>query len=121
MQPPQGNSALCPASPLHAAAANTKHRIDCTPCPCLPPQGLLLAFDYNREESQGAFSACLALDPAAAMCHWGLAYALGPYLNVVAGTEAEAATFPVFGPAEFEQAQASAQQALALAEQVREL
>lgn len=71
----------------------------CTPAPislacpsphslALPPfyQGLLLAWDFSRAEtsteSLNSFQACLAYDPAAAMCHWGVAYAVGPFLNV---------------------------------------
>lgn len=79
-------------------------------------QGLLLAWDFNREESAASFKACLSLDPSAAMCHWGLAYAVGPYLNVVEGEGDE--LFPVFGPQQFQVAHDAAQEALRLAEQV---
>lgn len=49
------------------------------------------------------------------MCHWGLAYAQGPFLNLVTGTREEAGRFPVMGPGEFEAAGAAALKAFDLA------
>jgi len=40
--------------------------------------------------------AALRYDPRCAMCRWGLAYAAGPYPNVVTGSDD--AQYPVFGP-----------------------
>mgnify|MGYP001093767423 FL=1 len=85
-------------------------------------QGLLLAYDFNRFESVDAFQACLQLDPDATMCHWGVAYAVGPYLNVVDGSaEEEQQQFPpVFGPVQFQVAQRAAKRAQELALEVGE-
>ncbi|GAB4824072.1 hypothetical protein N2152v2_011118 [Parachlorella kessleri] len=82
-------------------------------------QGLLLAYDFNRFESVDAFQACLQSDPDATMCHWGVAYSVGPYLNVVDGSaEEEQQQFPpVFGPVQFQVAQRAAQRAQELAQE----
>ncbi|GAX74635.1 hypothetical protein CEUSTIGMA_g2083.t1 [Chlamydomonas eustigma] len=47
-------------------------------------QGMMLAFNFNREESLKSFEAALKEDPEAPMIRWGIAYALGPDLNKAA-------------------------------------
>jgi tetratricopeptide (TPR) repeat protein len=58
-------------------------------------QGLRLTFGFGHPEAQRSFRAAIAEDPDCAMCHWGLAWSLGPYINArmdsVAGVEAYAA------------------------------
>jgi tetratricopeptide (TPR) repeat protein len=44
-------------------------------------QGLTLAYGFNHAEAVRSFEACIAHDRAAAMCHWGKAFALGPNIN----------------------------------------
>ncbi len=44
-------------------------------------QGLVLAYGFNHAEAVRSFQAAIAADPDCAMCHWGLAYALGPNIN----------------------------------------
>lgn len=44
-------------------------------------QGLVLSYGFNHAEAIRAFQECARLDPAAAMCHWGEAWALGPNIN----------------------------------------
>ncbi|MFC3282333.1 hypothetical protein [Litchfieldella rifensis] len=44
-------------------------------------QGLRLAYGFAREEAARSFRAAQAHDPACAMCYWGEAWVLGPYLN----------------------------------------
>ena len=44
-------------------------------------QGMVLAFGFNHAESIRSFRAAQTLDPACAMCFWGLAYAHAPFLN----------------------------------------
>ncbi|MEM9091358.1 MAG: hypothetical protein AAGC93_21795 [Cyanobacteria bacterium P01_F01_bin.53] len=44
-------------------------------------QGLVLAYSFNHAESVRSFQAATEADPNCAMCHWGLAYALGPNIN----------------------------------------
>jgi tetratricopeptide (TPR) repeat protein len=45
-------------------------------------QGVALVFAFNHEEAVRAFERAAALDPAAAMPHWGIAWALGPNYNL---------------------------------------
>jgi tetratricopeptide (TPR) repeat protein len=45
-------------------------------------QGLTLMYGFNRYEARRSFRKALELDPSAAMAQWGLAMALGPYLNM---------------------------------------
>jgi tetratricopeptide (TPR) repeat protein len=44
-------------------------------------EGLVLAWGFNHEEAIRSFRDAAALDPACAMCSWGIAYALGPNIN----------------------------------------
>ena len=45
-------------------------------------QGLALLYGFNRPEALRSFRRAAELDPQAAMPHWGIAMALGPYLNM---------------------------------------
>ena len=44
-------------------------------------QGLRLYYAFNHQEAIRAFSEAARLDPACAMCHWGIALSLGPNIN----------------------------------------
>jgi tetratricopeptide (TPR) repeat protein len=44
-------------------------------------QGMVLAFGFNPAEAARSFGAATELDPDAAACWWGLAWALGPTIN----------------------------------------
>src|SRR5262245_4623574 len=44
-------------------------------------QGLGLSFAFNHAEAIRAFQAAAVIDPACAMCFWGVAFALGPNIN----------------------------------------
>jgi tetratricopeptide (TPR) repeat protein len=44
-------------------------------------QGLTLSYAFNHAEAIRSFRQAAALDPACAMCYWGVAYALGPNIN----------------------------------------
>jgi tetratricopeptide (TPR) repeat protein len=44
-------------------------------------QGLRLMYAFNHEEAINSFAQGLRLDPGCAMCHWGIAMALGPNIN----------------------------------------
>jgi tetratricopeptide (TPR) repeat protein len=44
-------------------------------------QGLTLAFGFNHEEAADSFRAAIEADGQCAMCHWGLAFVLGPNIN----------------------------------------
>jgi tetratricopeptide (TPR) repeat protein len=45
-------------------------------------QGLVLLYGFNRPEALRAFRKVLELDSHAAMAHWGVSMAIGPYLNM---------------------------------------
>src|SRR5437879_3285856 len=45
-------------------------------------QGLALLYSFNRYESLRSFRKAADLDPRAAMAYWGMAMALGPYINM---------------------------------------
>ncbi|HYL34466.1 MAG TPA: hypothetical protein VEV17_00990 [Bryobacteraceae bacterium] len=45
-------------------------------------QGLTLLYGFNRYESLRSFRRASELDPKAAMAFWGMAMALGPYINM---------------------------------------
>lgn len=51
-------------------------------------QGLILTFGFNHDEAIDSFEAAARLDPACAMCAWGVAYALGPNINAPMGPDA---------------------------------
>jgi tetratricopeptide (TPR) repeat protein len=44
-------------------------------------QGLNLAYAFNHAEALRSFREAARLDPSCAMCHWGIAYVLGPNIN----------------------------------------
>ena len=44
-------------------------------------QGLTLTYAFNHAEAIKMFKEAARLDPACAMCYWGIAYALGPNIN----------------------------------------
>ena len=45
-------------------------------------QGLRLVYAFNHDEAVRSFERALQLDSTCAMCHWGVAYALGPNINL---------------------------------------
>ena len=45
-------------------------------------QGLRLCYAFNHDEAIRAFREAARLDPSCAMAHWGIAYALGPNVNL---------------------------------------
>lgn len=45
-------------------------------------QGIRLTYAFNAEEAKLAFAEAARLDPRCAMAWWGVAYALGPNINV---------------------------------------
>jgi tetratricopeptide (TPR) repeat protein len=68
-------------------------------------QGLILVFGFNHEAAIESFEEALRLDPKCAMCHWGIALALGPNIN------------RPLGPAAAERAHFEAGQAVELSQQ----
>lgn len=44
-------------------------------------EGVVLTFGFNHAEAIRSFKDAAKLDPACAMCYWGIALALGPNIN----------------------------------------
>jgi tetratricopeptide (TPR) repeat protein len=44
-------------------------------------QGMRLAYAFNHAEAVASFEEAARLDPRCAICHWAVAYALGPNIN----------------------------------------
>lgn len=51
-------------------------------------QGLVLAYGFNHAEAARSFREAARLDPACAMCNWGVALVLGPNINAAMDPEA---------------------------------
>src|SRR5437016_5012873 len=45
-------------------------------------RGLVWSYGFNHEEAIRCFERALEADPACALAHWGIAYAVGPNYNV---------------------------------------
>jgi hypothetical protein len=56
-------------------------------------QGLILTFGFNHHAAIRAFEEAARLDPACAMCRWGIALALGPNINAPIGPDAAARAY----------------------------
>ena len=56
-------------------------------------QGLTLSYAFNHAESIRAFRQAAALDPACAMCYWGVAFAYGPNINAPITEDAAKAAY----------------------------
>jgi tetratricopeptide (TPR) repeat protein len=72
-----------PAVPLYSDLG-THHRTIGTRVPLAQQyfdQGLRLVYGFNHAEAIRSFTRATELDPACAMCWWGIAYAYGPHVN----------------------------------------
>lgn len=83
---PAPTAAPAPAAPADPLAGLGDHR---HPIATKNPEaqkyfdrGFALVFAFNHEEAARAFERAAELDPAAAMPHWGIAWALGPNYNL---------------------------------------
>ena len=56
-------------------------------------QGLRLCYAFNHDEAIRAFREAARLDPSCAMAHWGIAYALGPNVNLPVDPDREKEAF----------------------------
>ena len=52
-------------------------------------QGMMLTYGFNHAEASRSFREAARLDPKCAMAYWGMAYVLGPNINMVMPPEAE--------------------------------
>ena len=62
-------------------------------------QGVTLSYAFNHAEAIRAFKQAAALDEACAMCHWGVAFALGPNINAPITEEAAREAWTAIGQA----------------------
>lgn len=62
-------------------------------------QGLRLQYAFNHDEAIRSYEKALDLDPACAMCWWGIALASGPNLNAAMDPERGARAFAAIGRA----------------------
>ncbi len=56
-------------------------------------QGLMLVYAFNHDEAVRSFQQATRIDPNMAMAYWGIAYALGPNINLPVDAEREKAAF----------------------------
>ncbi len=56
-------------------------------------QGLRFVYAFNHDEAVRSFRRAAELDSSLAMAHWGIAYALGPNINLDVDPERERAAF----------------------------
>lgn len=52
-------------------------------------QGLRLAYGFNHEEARRSFERAAEIDPACALCYWGIAYSVSPNINMPMDSAAE--------------------------------
>ncbi|MDT7806631.1 MAG: hypothetical protein QOJ70_444 [Acidobacteriota bacterium] len=70
-------------------------------------QGLRFVYAFNHDEAVRSFRRAAELDVSLAMAHWGIAYALGPNINLDVDPERERAAFDAVGRARTLAARAS--------------
>ena len=78
------------ATPLYDNLGTLEHSIT-TSSPMAQQyfnQGLRLTYGFNHDEAIKSFKEGLKHDPTCAMCYWGIAYALGPNINLPMDTAA---------------------------------
>src|SRR5437588_2827148 len=56
-------------------------------------QGLRMTYGFNHEEAVRSFKRAAELDPQVAMAWWGVAYALGPNINLDVDPDREQAAY----------------------------
>ncbi len=85
-----GVAAIDPQAPLFEGLGDTHHPISTTSplAQTYFDQGLVLAYGFNHAEAARSFREAARLDPDCAMCHWGLAYVLGPNINAAMADDA---------------------------------
>ena len=70
-------------------------------------QGINLLFGFNHAEAIRSFREAARLDPDCAMCWWGVAFALGPNINLPMPGDAVAPAWAALGKAKALEARAS--------------
>ena len=101
-----------PKAPLYDNLGNLHHAIT-TSSPEAQryfDQGLTLSYAFNHAEAIRAFRQAAAIDPACAMCYWGVAFALGPNINAPITEDAAKEAYAAIGEARSRAAKASAKE-----------
>src|ERR1700694_205425 len=87
--------------PLFDNLGTLHHQVTATPAAQRYfDQGLRLMYAFNHEEAINSFHEGLRIDPRCAMCHWGVAMALGPNINASMDSALEKQAFDEAGAAE---------------------
>src|SRR2546430_10766402 len=79
------HKATTPPTPVLLPGLGTHHHAVATKNPAAQrffDQGLTLVYAFNHEEAVRSFRRAAELDPQLAMAYWGIAYALGPNINL---------------------------------------
>jgi len=98
-----------PGAPVFTGLSNHKHPIS-TANPKTQmffDQGVNLLFGFNHAEAIRSFREAARLDPDCAMCWWGVAFALGPNINLTMPGDAVAPAWAALRKAQALQAKAS--------------
>jgi len=101
-----------PKAPLYDNLGNLHHEVT-TSSPEAQryfDQGLTLSYAFNHAEAIRSFKQALAIDPDCAMCHWGVAFALGPNINAPITPEAAKEAFAAIEQAKQRAGKASAKE-----------
>jgi tetratricopeptide (TPR) repeat protein len=87
-----GGQADKPGAPVFEGLGTHSHKIS-TSSPqaqAFFDQGVKLLFGFNHAEAIRSFREAARIDPKCAMCWWGVAFALGPNINLAMGEDAVA-------------------------------
>src|SRR5262245_36896593 len=90
---PHGQHGAGDARPVaYTGLGSYSHKITTTSPPAQAwfDQGLRLVYAFNHNEAQKSFVECTRLDPACAMCYWGIAITEGSNYNDPTDAEREA-------------------------------
>ena len=98
-----------PGAPVFKGLGAHKHPISTknAQTQMLFDQGVNLLFGFNHAEAIRSFREAARLDPDCAMCWWGVAFALGPNINLPMPEDAVAPAFDALGKAQALKAKAS--------------
>jgi tetratricopeptide (TPR) repeat protein len=90
-----------PGAPMFKGLGNHHHKISTrnAKTQLLFDQGVKLLFGFNHAEAIRSFREGARLDPHCAMCWWGVAFALGPNINLAMPEDAVKPAFQAMGNA----------------------
>src|SRR6202040_1823671 len=90
-----------PGAPMFKGLGDHHHRISAgnPQIQAYFDQGINLLFGFNHAEAIRSFREAARLDPDCAMCWWGVAFALGPNINLPMQADAVAPAWAALGNA----------------------